>query len=559
MSRNWLAPPGTARRVQLTLLLALAAIAIGMLAALVASLLGFGDALNIGVWGFALAALILTFVPMRVSEEQREIYPGPREQLFQLAADPKLRQRVLGTLDRRRLVSQNGPPGQPGSTYVTEGYGLVLTTTVVTSDPPRTLVTATTSSSGQTRIDIARTYTQVAEGTLVEAKSRQRMSLFYWLLRPLFKPEGEAIRAQTGARFRDYLQSVGAPAPQAGSGSNSGAGPGGSETAGDAMNPEPMYSDDLQWWWDGSQWLAASQAPESATAMSTTGVPTTMASAPVSETTGASALESDVRPRLRRRPSGARLPIRLATEGLLAAVLVGLLVYYSISSSQQANTLLAKQLSDQKAQAAALQSQVGELQAQVQDLQERWFGSPAIYKPPRTTNTVFKYFNVQGATQQGLIQSLNTSNICGLYWPCLKDPLNPGGIAWAQENSEPASAYLSCSTPSTTNVQFRQFILLPRWSPPADGTVKIPLVEEWNALMQVLYTHEAGHGVIDRKDIKALNDQAHRMRTCAAVFAFWDSPSLWKKDDADQLAYHARLYADCRPAVGCIPYGWMGW
>ena len=89
--------------------------------------------------------------------------------------------------------------------------------------------------------------------------------------------------------------------------------------------------------------------------------------------------------------------------------------------------------------------------------------------------------------------------------------------------------------------------------------MKIPLVEEWNALMQVLYTPEAGHGVIDRKDINALNNQAHRLHTCAAVFAFWARPSLWKKNDADQLAYYARLYADCRPEIGCILYGWMGW
>jgi hypothetical protein len=186
-----------------------------MLAALVASLLGFGDAFNVGAWCFALAAFILTFGSMRVSEDRGEIYPGPPELLFELAADPKLRLQVLGTLDGTKLVSQIGLPGQPGSKYVTEGSGLVLTTTVVSSDPPRKLVTTTTSNSGRTRADIERTYTQVADGTLVEAKSRYRMSLFSWLLRPLFKSESDAIRTQTHTRFRDYLGSIAVPGPHA--------------------------------------------------------------------------------------------------------------------------------------------------------------------------------------------------------------------------------------------------------------------------------------------------------------------------------------------------------
>ena len=29
--------------------------------------------------------------------------------------------------------------------------------------------------------------------------------------------------------------------------------------------------------------------------------------------------------------------------------------------------------------------------------------------------------------------------------------------------------------------------------------------------------------------------------------------------NADQDAYHARLHADCRPEIGCMPAGWMGW
>jgi hypothetical protein len=106
---------------------------------------------------------------------------------------------------------------------------------------------------------------------------------------------------------------------------------------------------------------------------------------------------------------------------------------------------------------------------------------------------------------------------------------------------------------------FRTFILLPRWSPVPVGGVTIPLIEKWNALEQVLYTHEAGHVAITVEDFAALNDQAHLSASCTALFAFWADPSIYDKLNADQNAYHARLRADCRPAVGCIPPGWMGW
>jgi hypothetical protein len=40
---------------------------------------------------------------------------------------------------------------------------------------------------------------------------------------------------------------------------------------------------------------------------------------------------------------------------------------------------------------------------------------------------------------------------------------------------------------------------------------------------------------------------------------FWNNPHVFDKRDADQSAYHARLRADCRPEVGCMTAGWMGW
>jgi hypothetical protein len=91
------------------------------------------------------------------------------------------------------------------------------------------------------------------------------------------------------------------------------------------------------------------------------------------------------------------------------------------------------------------------------------------------------------------------------------------------------------------------------------GGVTIALVEKWNALEHALYTHEAGHVAIDVEDLAALNDQAHLSASCAALLAFWADPSIYDKLNADQNAYHARLRADCRPEVGCIPHGWLGW
>ncbi len=147
---------------------------------------------------------ILSFVSMRVSAESRTVFPGKPEELFQIATDIKLSLQVTG--GPRKLVSQTGEPGQPGSSYVTEQSRLILTTTVVSSDPPRKLVTTTiTARPGINRMDSERTYTPVAEGTLLEQRTRQRMSLLTWLLLPLYKRRVKAEVARVNARIRDYL------------------------------------------------------------------------------------------------------------------------------------------------------------------------------------------------------------------------------------------------------------------------------------------------------------------------------------------------------------------
>jgi len=93
----------------------------------------------------------------------------------------------------------------------------------------------------------------------------------------------------------------------------------------------------------------------------------------------------------------------------------------------------------------------------------------------------------------------------------------------------------------------------------AGVTVRISLVERWNALAKVIYTHESTHVTIAHQDVADLNRQAQQLPTCDALFKFWDDPHVFDKLEADQAAFHARLRAHCEPAAGCIPAGWMGW
>ncbi|MGA8922819.1 MAG: SRPBCC family protein [Candidatus Dormiibacterota bacterium] len=202
MSKTWLPPPGTTWRVRQVLLGLL--LGVGGMALLAAEAAAHYPTAPVGFAAATLALIILLIVvPMRVTAESSEVFPGTPEQLFEIAADIKLGLQVTGNPDGRRLRSQTGQPGQPGSSWVTEGR-LVLTTTVVSSDPPRQLVT-TITGPGRFRIDVERTYTPVAGGTLIVARVRQRMALLSWLLRPVFKRAAEAKEAQANARLRDYL------------------------------------------------------------------------------------------------------------------------------------------------------------------------------------------------------------------------------------------------------------------------------------------------------------------------------------------------------------------
>src|SRR6266851_8740822 len=190
-------------------------------------------------------------------------------------------------------------------------------------------------------------------------------------------------------------------------------------------------------------------------------------------------------------------------------------------------------------------------------IQNIWFGEPAIYVPPAIPATETKFFSVSGFTQRALIDSLNTSGICTTYGPCAPDPAVPQGIAWALEGIDFIPG-LFCYTPQTSPLPYRTFVLLPRWAPRVTS-VTPTLVSRWDALDQVLYVHEAGHAAISNQDLAALLNQARALPSCLAVVDFWARPALFDKMEADQAAYHARLHADCRPEIGCIPANWLGW
>lgn len=201
----------------------------------------------------------------------------------------------------------------------------------------------------------------------------------------------------------------------------------------------------------------------------------------------------------------------------------------------------------------------GELSQAIRDLMDRWHGEPRVFEPPPIAKTDIIFFNVTGTTQQELIDSLNHSDICKTYAPCAVDPAVPNGIAWGLEGDKPAVQYYYCYTPRTTVLPYKHFVVLPRWSPPTDGSVRRSLVDKWSDLARVIYTHEAGHVTIAEQDIAALNAQAQALPTCQAVFDFWRNPHVFDQLEADQNAYHAKLRADCRPEIGCIPAYWEGW
>lgn len=254
----------------------------------------------------------------------------------------------------------------------------------------------------------------------------------------------------------------------------------------------------------------------------------------------------------------ARWQVRAAggvTYGLIVAVVLSLVVPPAVDRLRAPDVRLT-------ANVAAQPGQTRSFLAIVYDLESRWMGDPALWQPSGVpANTVVQYFAVSGSTQPQLITSIEDAGLCTKKYQCQPDPTAPAGsFTWALElDSElvPSSQY--CDSPRTFSYHFAQHtILLPGWSP-GIATVQTVLVQRWNALEGVLFTHEAGHVLVANDWLAGMNAQSQRLSTCAALDAFWSNPHLWDGLDAAQTAYHARLRADCRPEIGCFTSGWMGW
>lgn len=195
---------------------------------------------------------------------------------------------------------------------------------------------------------------------------------------------------------------------------------------------------------------------------------------------------------------------------------------------------------------------------QLDDFASRWFGIPTLWRAPQLADTEFRFYDVSGSTPRELEDSMLAAKICDRFGPCLPDPGNPGGQALAlQGTNTPGPGF--CYSPQTSGFYYTYFILLPRWTPLPGGSVPIKTVVAWNALLSVLFTHEARHVAIAQADIAELNRESRAQPGCSAVAAFWSNPHLYDRLDADQNAFHAQLRADCRPELGCVPRGWMGW
>lgn len=303
-----------------------------------------------------------------------------------------------------------------------------------------------------------------------------------------------------------------------------------------------QISSDGMWWWDGEVWR-----------------PTDVQSS-VRPSTSSLGFRENV---LKSMMTGeSRLALRVCLYGLVAALIIYALLSADLRHLDAVDAQLVTQTSLQQRQIDQLNGQVNQLQATVDDLRQRWIGDPPLWQPSGVpSNTTIEYFDVIGTTQADLINALNNDGLCAKYG-CAPDPAVPNNnVAWAQEQDsstvEPSAPY--CYTPRTISYHFTgHTVRMPRWSP-KPGTAKITVVQKWNALEGVMLTHELGHVKVSEDYLSSLNAQSQHLASCQAMNAFWQNSHIWDGLAGAQNAYHAKLRADCRPEVGCIPPGWMGW
>ena len=246
--------------------------------------------------------------------------------------------------------------------------------------------------------------------------------------------------------------------------------------------------------------------------------------------------------------SRGRRVLRLTMISLITALALGTVGLKGIQAPPQLET--PAQLDGPVAVSHALSGQFGAFR-------DKWFGSPALFSPAPIAGVEIRFFDVKGTTQRELIASLDASNLCGPN-PCLPDPGAPkNGVAWAVQGGGFGTG--ECYSPRSASLPIQNFIQIPRWGPKPFGQVSAGLIMKWNALEQILYTHETTHAAIAARDLGAIASQARQQPSCDAWYAYLSQPSLFAQLEADQNAFHAQLRADCRPEIGCIPSGYMGW
>ena len=310
------------------------------------------------------------------------------------------------------------------------------------------------------------------------------------------------------------------------------------------VRPAGPVSGDGMWWWDGERWQ-----------------PTELQSTQSRTPTAAPVAVVGTGSRFVVTREVSRALLRISLYGVVAGLVVYSLLAYDLAQLQAENGRLVGQTTTEQQQIEQQREQLVILQATIDDLRQRWIGDPALWQPAGVpSNTTVQYFDVTGTTQTDLIDALDNDGLCSQY-RCLPDPAVPASAAaWALEldgYAVPSAQY--CYTPRTISYHFaHHVILMPRWSPTL-GSVKITLVQEWNALEGAILTHEIGHVNVADAYLVGLNQQSQRQPTCQAMNAFWQNPHLWDGLDAAQNAYHAKLRSDCRPEIGCMPPGWMGW
>jgi hypothetical protein len=187
-----------------------------------------------------------------------------------------------------------------------------------------------------------------------------------------------------------------------------------------------------------------------------------------------------------------------------------------------------------------------------------WFGTPAIWQPPTiywqpptVKGATIEYFDVAGTTQVDLIDSLN--RVAGTRaW------------AWTDLQPRPIGCYLALFPYQDRTHEV--IVHMPRWAPPRNGSVRLGLVERWNALRQSLYAQEVGYFDTYRDDIQAIMDEVHALPDCPSILAYLNDGMTWQRlqtdrqrIDADRGSRMRGSVADCRPESGCRPQGWMGW